>query len=672
MDPNMDPNMNRTMDPSSGADNSAGGQAQQPLDALWNAFQQFVANRETPVQVMPHQVQMFTRFDDQGRRYMVLENLPLDKNYVANWINSGGEFAIGGDPWFIREALNNELTARAVEDSVSQYGKSVWHVVVFPDSNMSNAPRFNFYRDSPVTQGYPVATTLRPTQQNPQNNQPATVSQSIPYTNQQPVLARNNPMGGFGQANSSAGPSQQSQFTTPVPGTFSSRGASTVAFPPEQFYSQAPQQGSFHRFDQNNRPAQANYQRQSNIGMFNQSSGAPMGFLPRVHRPIFDRHGYIVGEQGNINADNMYGGNMYDRNPYSSNMFSNMHGSNMGGPHQPMPSQGPQQQRNPAQPARNAETSNPQLAADAQSFFSFVKHKMDQDEDYQDEGGQDEGNQDEDGQEEGSQESNRAEVDQDERDRDEGIALGNTSSNNAHSINRQRTAPPKPVLVYPPDSSVMNLLSASEREPHRFADNTGTNLCDYCGRDGHEADACIKWDPVHFDKPVCTACNNDQHSLDECPKFRAMPSSQREALLLGKGGRRPGVRSEYHAWTHYVHRGGKYNMEGGGGLPLTRLFLRNLTLDRDSGAMMQDVWKVWDYERGVPERFRDPRAESLAGDPAADVDERFKAGQHKLGWKMPVPQSVSRAAPSQGLTPPYKPVPQFRNDNAEEGDETEL
>lgn len=545
---------------------------------------------------------------------------------------------------------------------------------------MSNAPRFNFYRDSPVTQGYPVATTLRPTQQNPQNSQPVTVSRNVPYTNQQPLLAQNNPMGGYGQGNSSAAPSQQSRFTTPMPGT--SRSLGLPAFPTEQFYSQTPQQGSFHGFNQNNRPVQANYQDQSNTGMFSQSSGAPMESLPQVHRPIFDRHGSIVGDQDNMNAGNMYGGNMYDSNPYSSNpysrnMYGNMHGNNMGGPPQPMPSQGSQQQFNPTQPAQNAETGNPQLAAAAQSFFSFVKNKMDQDEDYQDEGGQGEGGQDESEQDEGDpvdgdQESNQAEVDEDERGQDEGIALGNTSSNNANSTNSQRAAPPKPVSIYQPESSATNLLSASEREPHRFADNTGMNLCDYCGRDGHEADACLKWDPVHFDKPVCTACNNDQHSLDECPKFRAMTLPERKALLLDKGGRRPGVRSEHHAWTRYVHHGGKYNKEGGGGgLPLTRLFLRNLSLDYDS-AMMQDVWMVWYYGRGVPERFWDPRAESLAADPAADVDERFKGGQHKLGWRMPVPQSVSRAGPNHGPTPLYKPVPQVRNDNEEEGDETEL
>lgn len=472
-----------------------------------------------------------------------------------------------------------------------------------------------------------MARTLRPTQQNTQNNQPATVSQMIPYTNQQPVLAQNNSMGGYGQGNSSSAPSQQSRFTTPMPGTFRSLGL--PVFPPEQYYSQTPQQGSSHGFDPNNRPAQANYQSQGNMGMSNQSSGPPMGSLPQIHRPIFDRHGYIVGEQGNMNADNMYGANMYDSNLYSSNTYSNMHSSNMYSnmhssnmysnmhgntmvvPPQPMPSQGSQQQFNPTQPAQNAETTNTQLAADAQSFFSFVKHKMGQDEDYQDEG---------------DQESNQAEVDQDERDQDEGIALGNTSSNNANSIISQRAAPHppvpiyKPVPAYQPESSTKELLSASEKEPHRFADNTGMNLCDYCGRDGHEADACIKWDPVHFDKPVCTACNNDQHSLDECPKFRAMSVPERQVLLLEKGGRRPGVRSEHHAWTSYVHRG-DYKKEGGG-FPLTRGFLRGLSLDQDSGAMLQNAWKVWDYKRGVPHRFWDPVAESLVRNPAAPVDER--------------------------------------------------
>lgn len=575
---------------------------------------------------------------------------------------------------------------------MKQRAPSTWHVVVLPDSNISNAPRFNFYGgESAETCAWPVATTLRPTQQTPLNNQPAVVphqshqtnqqalfSQQNPYTNQQPMLTQNNSMGGYGRVNSSAVPSQQSRFTTPMPGHFGSGGGSAVSFPQEQFHSQTPQQGSFQDFNPNNGLAQGNYPGQGNNMIFNQGSGDSMEFLPQIHRPIFDKYGYIVGEEGNTNAanvnaanmnpgnmdpGNMYGGNMYGGNMYDANLYSNK----MIDPAQSVSFQGPQQQIHQTQQPHNPEMNDPLVAAIAQSFYAFVKDQMSQGDNHQDEGYQDEGGQGDGDENEGAQEGNQTEVDQNEGDQDEGVALGNASSNNANSTNNQRARLPKPVVIVPP----MNLLTASEDEPHRFADNTGTNLCDYCGREGHEADACIRWDPVHFDKPVCTACNNDQHSLDECPKFRAMSTPAREALLLGKGGRRPGVRCEYHTWTTYARRGSNYNKEGG--FPLTRLFLRNLSLDKDNGAMLQNVWKVWDYARGVPEQFLDPRAESVASDPADDVDERFKGGEHQLGWKMPVPQGVPRPAPTQGQRQRMqKPVPQFRKQVPQEGDDTEL
>lgn len=85
--------MNWTMVPSSGADDSAGDQLQQNIKQAWNSMQLSGDDCTNPVKLMPNQVQMFARSDEQGRRYMVLENLPLDKNYVANCINSGGEFA---------------------------------------------------------------------------------------------------------------------------------------------------------------------------------------------------------------------------------------------------------------------------------------------------------------------------------------------------------------------------------------------------------------------------------------------------------------------------------------------------------------------------------------------------------------------------------------------------
>lgn len=93
MDPRMDPTVNSTMDPSSGADDSAGDRFQQYSQHAWDSMQLFGDDCTNPVKLMPNQVQMVARCDEQGRRYMVLENLPLDKNYVANCINSGGEFA---------------------------------------------------------------------------------------------------------------------------------------------------------------------------------------------------------------------------------------------------------------------------------------------------------------------------------------------------------------------------------------------------------------------------------------------------------------------------------------------------------------------------------------------------------------------------------------------------
>lgn len=613
--------------------------------------------------------------------------------------------SIGGDPDFICKALQSELTWRRFQDYRIHRTTSSWHVVVFPDSNISNAPMSKFYfGNSPGTEGWPVATTLRPTQQNPLSNQQAAVpqqshqtnqqalfSQQNPYTNQQPVLTQNNPMGSYGRVNSSVVPSQQSQLTTPIPGNFRSGGGSTVPFPQEQFYSQTPQQGSVQGFAPNNGPAQGNYPCQGNNMMPNQGSGASMGFLPQVHRPIFDKYGYIVGEEGNTNASNMYSGNMtsdnmtfgnsapgnsasgnmnpsnmygsnmYDANLYSSNVYSNKTVD----PAQPVPLQGPQQQVNRAQQPYNPGMNDPSAAALAQSFYNFVQDRVDQEEGYQDEDDHGQGEGDEN---ECAQESDQAE---DEGDQDEGVALGNASSNNTDSTNDQRARLPKPAVIVPP----MNLLTASRDEPHRFTDNTGMNLCDYCGREGHEADACIRWDPVHFDKPVCTACNNDQHSLDECPKFRVMSMSEKQDLLLGKGARRPGVRSDYHAWTNYARHGGNYNNEGG--FPLTRLFLRNLSLDKDNGAMLQNVWKVWDYARGVPDQFLDSRAESLAGDPTNNVDERFMGGEHELGWRMPVPQNVSHPGPSEFPRQRMKkPVPQFRKqapqEAPQEGDEAEL
>lgn len=536
---------------------------------------------------------------------------------------------IGGTPEFIADALTNELSARVVQDSKNQCTQS-WHVVVFPDSNMSNAPISHLYRGSEATERYPLATTLRPIHQNRQNNQSALVSQQShqnhqattlvqenPYngyqalvpTDQQPMLIQNSTMGGCGWGGPSVSRSQQSQFTTPMSGTFGNGGGSTMQFPQEQLYSQSPQQGSFQGFGPTCGSFQSNYQGQSNM-MFNQNGALPMESLPQVHRPKFDKYGYIIGEEVNMNDGHMP---IYDGNLYNDDMYRPS-GCNTFGPALPVPFQAPQQQPDLSQqvqdtemrdPQQNTVMEDPQLAAAAKSFYSFVTNNLDQ------------------------ADVNKVDGDfEEEENQDEDIASHNTRDKRAPSSNDQQGSSNQ--LESPP----IEVLQASDKEPHRFVDKTGTGLCDYCGRDGHEADVCIKWDLYHYDKPVCTACNNDQHSLDECPKFRAMTTPEKQTLLLDKGGRRPGVRSEYYAWTSYVHRDG-YKSGGGGGLPLTRRFLFNLSVKNHGiGAAPQNIWKLWDYERGVPDQFLDPRAESLAGNPAAPVDERFMDGKHELGWKI--------------------------------------
>lgn len=531
--------------------------------------------------------------------------------------------------------------------------------------------------------------------QNPYNRRQALVSQGNVQPNQQAMLPQNNAMGGYGQRGPSVPPSQQWRLTTPMTGTFGGGGGPPMAFPRDQLYSQAsqqqkgsfggfstvsgPAQGNFGGFVTNHgaaqgnfgglassTPAQGSYRGQSNNMMFDQSGAPTTAFLPQIRRPIFDKQGYIVGEEADLNPGNVYNGG----NTYGSNMYSN---NNMAVHPQPMPLQVPQQQGNPIQQARGSEMRDQDTAALAQDFYSFVqaetkdfeeqreksgrekrmKYEAGRDEDDGEENIQDDFDQDEGDREEIPQD----EAVQDERVQDEGVALGNASDydngNNAASTGSQLAPPPEPAAFpSPPVGRDVEPLAASEMEPHRFTDNTGTNLCDYCGRDGHEADACIRWDPVHFDKPVCTACNNDQHSLDECPKFRGMSVPERRALLLGKGARRPGVRSEDHAWTRYVRLGGTYANEGGGGMPpLTRVFLRGLSRDEAMGPMMQNMWRVWDYRRGVPNQFRDLGADGLAEDQAQPLDERFMGGEHEVGRKVPVAQNQGRCQASQQARP---------------------
>lgn len=86
-------------------------------------------------------------------------------------------------------------------------------------------------------------------------------------------------------------------------------------------------------------------------------------------------------------------------------------------------------------------------------------------------------------------------------------------------------------------------------EDHRFGNYTGTNLCRWCGRRGHEAVQCIKWDPEHFDKLVCVVCNNKKHLLDDCLRFQVMSEEEKVKLLLVDGANRPGARSFFWPWV---------------------------------------------------------------------------------------------------------------------------
>lgn len=84
-------------------------------------------------------------------------------------------------------------------------------------------------------------------------------------------------------------------------------------------------------------------------------------------------------------------------------------------------------------------------------------------------------------------------------------------------------------------------------------DYSGTGLCRWCGREGHEAVDCIKMDPTHFDKAVCVACNNKQHAIDQCDKFAMrMTWGEQAALLIDAGIGKPGVRSYSYPWVCVV------------------------------------------------------------------------------------------------------------------------
>lgn len=555
--------------------------------------------------------------------------------------------SIGGTPAFISDALGNELKARAIQDSRENRTQS-WHVIALPDSNMSNETTSHLYRGAEATERYPIATQLRAAQQRLQGMQrasgPQQHSQAIqrpmfpqerrltdqkptfvqlePYSShqaenshhgfvddQQPILAHNGTISDCGWEYSSVPQSQQLRFPPAVPGNLSGVGRSTMMFHQEQPYIHIPQQGSFQGLSLNSGTARGSYLSQGNNMTFDPTGEFLMESLPQAHRPVFDRSGSIVGEQADT-SDGGIGGNLYHDERYMTRMYRDF------GHSQPTPFQIPQQ----------IQGRNIQLRDASQSLYTFVANKLDEnkinqgDHDQQEDpegDGLKDGDQDDDNQIGDYQEHVVAE---EEEVQDEGIAMGNTSRKDVNNPNSPQGLPKQWPEIPPAE-----VLWARERSPYRFQDRTGMGYCDYCDRVGHEAYACLKWDPDHYDKPVCTACNNKEHSLDECPKFRAMPLGEKQSLLVTKGAGRPGVRSQYHAWTRYV-------VQDAAGLPLTRRFLQDFS--KSPGSDVTDTWKDWDYDQGVPAQFRDSVAEVLAADDPALVDERFMDGNHGFGTNL--------------------------------------
>ncbi|KAJ4388122.1 hypothetical protein N0V93_008727 [Gnomoniopsis smithogilvyi] len=146
----------------------------------------------------------------------------------------------------------------------------------------------------------------------------------------------------------------------------------------------------------------------------------------------------------------------------------------------------------------------------------------------------------------------------------------------------------------------------------QFESYAGTNLCRWCGRRGHEAVQCIKWDPEHFDKLVCTVCNNKKHLIDECLRFDGMTDEQKRKLLLVDGAGRPGARSFFWPWntwyqTHYAKDFNENDLSPNvTALPMTRAFIKRLASTHPSGKMWANLWKTFPYgDCKMPQEFHD-------------------------------------------------------------------
>lgn len=114
-------------------------------------------------------------------------------------------------------------------------------------------------------------------------------------------------------------------------------------------------------------------------------------------------------------------------------------------------------------------------------------------------------------------------------------------------LQREFTTRPEPRHLSQPEAEIKPYTTDRCME-----DKSGSGVCDWCDRPGHEAIDCIKWDPVHFDKGVCVMCNNRLHSLDECDRFDELDFFDQAEMLLEVGRMKPGVRSVGLPWVSMV------------------------------------------------------------------------------------------------------------------------
>lgn len=194
-------------------------------------------------------------------------------------------------------------------------------------------------------------------------------------------------------------------------------------------------------------------------------------------------------------------------------------------------------------------------------------------------------------------------------------------------------------------------------------DKSGSGICDWCDRPGHEAIDCIRWDPVYFDKGVCVLCNNRLHGIDECIRFEDLDLIDQAELLVDIGRMKPGVRSVAEPWvcialpfflsgrgvclhdptsplpclvTYHTKADHRYHQTSfcrpeyydGIGLPMTRDYVRRLDGDQ-SGRDWKNLWRVWDYDDQLPDKFNDKEFDTVEKIQQAEKNESCFATVYK-------------------------------------------